>query len=560
MSETYEDIISSYSSYVDDELARFLSLSKFLDVIKLSSRSDLDNSNISTLAALAQQEANTKISVTPPEDELSPLIKELLKTTLSPSTNPLEEAYNEILEVIGINFLLNQNSIFYVAQVVARRIIALITFESTMLNAIKTLIDDLDKILDYRQATGTELMDKRVAQDRSDFYAKKLEDSIGYIDKISNSVLIGKLNVTALNEYKKIIDGVLEQDNIDLAINYSDPSAVFKKILTRLAYAGELHKKIIALKDQWIKILDEYVALEIQRLFAQRVLDNVNNKNEYWKMFFTKTGDEAKFVHLRDLLVYLTTSKKVTETILSPPSPQGDIIINSSTEWIDDGDGDDYSQFIRSVGDLTTGDVIAIDSPTLTTDNFSVTGHVVLGTSIDYVWVDPEIKRPPTDNYLINYVKVEGGGAYYGKYESLKSFLENFEIPATLDLAPNHSTTYSSLRRDIGDVVWSYLNNKKGTVTTDIYQNFNNKKHTVDATIDGILAKLNIIQTMLVGFSLPQLKDIDNIDDVLQSHGLDIQRESFISGRIKEFFEHTLYTSSTPMSLITKINTLVKEL
>jgi hypothetical protein len=560
-----ETVGNRFTGFTQKEINRLFSVLGLLDVIRGSSSGSLSAISKQTLAEASQAQLATT-GITSTQAKLRSILRDLLESNLLSDQEietPISKKYAEIIKIICLEFVLNEDTIFYVTQFVARNLATLITYELSVLASLSDIIDNLYAYTEYKYDRGEELFG--LTEDilnQADFMALKTSEAQKQIQKVTDAVLEGTINPTSVGEFQKIVNDITELEPLDQYVAHNDPFSSIKKFSTRVLYLQELHEKIYTIYTQWSLIISEYVALDLPAKFAQSILNAINQKLEFWREHFQSVDDQAKFTELQEYLEFLICADTTVASTFDY-DPTGTIESTGQTEWVDDGDNDTVSPYLRADGVIKQGDRISLDAPTLDSDGLAVPYHTVTGVSAGYVWVTPEIEEP-IEGTSVKYVIVasdDTGAEYFGKYSVLVERFKDLLLPRTLELAPvTPSQVYSPTRKAMGSFLWSFVQYRNQVVTTHILRDIEDRKTRLESEITTLSQILTVLQTYLVSYILPQQTRIDEIDDILDNHGLDILREAFVQGKIERFFRMPVDDASSGLSLVRDISLMMREL
>lgn len=536
----YDDIANEFVAYTDNQVTRIFNVFSLFSNVGNSSKSSLKKSNSSKIAEQAVTKLNSG-GVEATVSELQPLIEELLENPPE-SVYSWDAAYYKILQIIGTSFLVNQDSIFYISQIAARRIIALISFEVILLNGLSRYTNYL---ANYLKNTDS------YTENQSNFYAYKMSEAQKYIDKITLAINEDKASPTSVDEFNKLINGIFNEPEVSSTSKFLPPSESIRKIINYNAYLDRIHPQIVEAINWWMRILDDYIELDIPNKISKGILEKLNEKINYWKEYFVQTNDEVKFTHLKDLLSFLSGADKTVSTLFNSPTPKGVIEEDGIIHWVDDNDGNSTTKWLSNPGTLEAGDTISVHSPTLDSDGISIASHKILGVSTNYIWVDPEIEQP-IEGTAIYFVKYTDGSTYYGKYKAIKDFLADKPIPESFELSPHNTDDLT--RKDLGASIWGFINRANDTDLSLI----TSRNTNVQTKITSLINNLEEVRDTLMGLSLPRQSNLEYVDDILLDHNLNNIRDYYLAGRIKDMFTTPFIESSKEMNLIGKINLLMK--
>lgn len=569
----YDELLEEFKEYSEKEYLKILSIFSFLGGMKSSSGASLNRSNIDYVAERAKEIlADKAVAVESSEIEtvLSKIFKSALSNPIGPKTNELEEVINRVIETIGVRFLVDRNSIFYMANISARRLSVLITFEISLLESIIDLIDDLAECLwnqQERQERGN-ITSEIAGQSYSNYFASKSAEAHTYIGKVEDAVLEGKLNPTSVQAFEDIVDSIFNDSEVDKFIRENNrPDEIFKRLLLRMAYANQIHGTLVADLSKWSSIVDEFDELNLPTLISKGLLHNINGRMEYWKDYFLQVDSRVKFTQLREYLTEIATTKEVMSSVFSSPDPTGTIQGQGITNWVDDADGDQLSPMIQNPwpsGSISVevGDIFGFHSPTIDeSSGNSVAYHKVTGYNSGYIHFSPEIQKPPRGT-ILSYVKFTGGSDYYGKYQAIARYLPSYNLPSSLDLHEFHQVNeVADMRKLFGMTLQSFMEDRSlvslGVDRSEVTE-FEARKDDLQERFTTLLSSLEDLQDVMIGYNLPQIDEFDWIDDTLEEHGLNELKKYFVSGDIKNFFSSLIPSVTKEFSIITKINSLLK--
>jgi len=600
------EIANNFSDQANKHISKIFYLYAVLMGMKTFSENDIHSSNRSKVTQKIKDELENQadgIGISAQKSEIERVVNKILNAGFSSDDiriSPIERKVIELMKLMGLNFLVYPETIFYMCQIAARRLTALISVEIVMLQAINSCFEDINdyyeslepktstwgtsvsislydikrnnyNILETNQSGQKAIYDRNnyfigwryVVEEESqpnlaEFYAKKTTEAQHNIKKIVESVIDGDMNPTATEEFKKIIRDIGNSKNVDKVASYRDPIEMTKKIILRTSYLTQLHERIYEDVEQWKQMLEEYEEVEIVDIFAEATLNYIDDNLEKWRSYFLSIKEKGMFADFRKYLIELNSNKKVVETMFSPESPIGEVEEEGSLTWVDDKDGDDTSPYLENPGSsLEVGDKISIHSQVFDSNNVTISEHEIAGVGLEYIWVDPEIPKPPKNT--VYYVKISGGIPLYGKYLAIVNYLNSISIQGTLKLLkyPGEDT-----RKTWSELLWKMIdisNSENPDVLNTEIKNLTTKKDEVVEKNNQLISKLEDIQYGLRSLALPKNEDMEIMDDIMENSDMDRLRGYFLSGRVKKFFTTSPVNASNVNSMIDKINLLLEE-
>jgi hypothetical protein len=570
------EILTGYSSYVQQEITRLVGLFSFLGRLKTSTSSKLKKSNSKKLKSNIKSElASYGVSV---EDEevytmLDTILKSLLDSTPNPGEGKAGLAVYKILEIIGTCSVLNSEYIYDWAKVVAKKLIVLLTFESVIIESIigntsanppplipiTGLINEIHNTLVYQHNKGLARREvfvdiKEVKNFPPNYYANILKEAETSIDKLILSAEKGNSNSMSVDNFKNSINTILQDENVsEFTSEYNKADNAIRKLIVRADYLSKIHSNLMDIKDNFGTMVDIFINLEIGHKFSTAILNNIKDKVNYWNRYFNTVEDKTKFTELRNTLLFLSTAKQTVEGIFDPSAVDTTAATTGTVEWVNQ-DGSYYSNIVtNTIGTPTIGDKIGFHTASIDSDNYP-TEFTILSFTTDNIILDNRVLKPTTGTTLYYCIS---DSARYCKYKAVSEYINNIDLPDSFDLGENHSTSqFNDIRKILGEAVWEFITqygNKYYDITlheqkvTAIVTKFTDYKNIIDE-----------ISSSLGGYCYPSLQEIELVDDILQEYDLDTMRDNFLNGEVKKFFSTTLNTASSKFTIISKINDLVK--